>query len=103
MIAQECGAQMLNGVNLGCIHHRLIIGAGHTDVKGGDGGAACLILAGYVYSWQECQVVDGKTGYLFHKIFSFLAEGCSCVFSIAQFGKGRKKNLRGVLNRKTGK
>ena len=58
---------MLNGVNLGSIHDRLIVWTCHADIKGGDDLIAHAVLAGYIDSREQFQMVDSKTGNFIHK------------------------------------
>ena len=72
VVPEKSSAEMFNGVNFGSVHHRLEIRAGHAEIKGGDHGVFRLVLAGYIYAWKQSQVINGKTGNLFHRIPSFL-------------------------------
>ena len=66
MIAQERGAKMFDSVDLCCVHDRLIIGAGHADIKCGDDRAADCILPGNIDAGHKPDMVDCKTGDLIH-------------------------------------
>ena len=61
--------QVLDGVKLSCLDHRLLIGGGHAKVKGGDRGIPRLILAGYVDAGLQFIVVNGKASYFVHDKF----------------------------------
>lgn len=77
MIAQEGGSQMLDGMHFGSVHDRLLIGAGHAQVEGGDDLTAHSIPAGYIDSGLEPDMVNGEACDFFHNKFS-LSEGGGC-------------------------
>ena len=72
LIAQVSSCQVLHGVHLGGIHNRLFVGTGKAQVEGGDGGLPCLVLTGYIKTRLQPDMVDGKTGDLFHMVSPFL-------------------------------
>ena len=57
---------MLDGVHLGGVHHRLLVGAGQAQVKGGDGFLAHLVFPGDIKAGLQFQMVNGKAGDFFH-------------------------------------
>ena len=67
LIAQEGGRQMLHGVNLGGVHHRLVVGLGQPQVKGGNGLRPNLILPGHIQSRLQLDMINGKTCDFFHR------------------------------------
>ena len=67
MVAKKSSCKMLNGVKFCSIHHRLLIGGSHADVKSGDHAVSNRILAGNIHSRLKLDVVYCKTGNLFHK------------------------------------
>ncbi len=75
MVAQEGGPQMLDGMDFRCVHDRLKVWAGHTDIKGGDDRVPGLILAGDIDAWKKFQVVNGKAGYFFHGYYVLSENG----------------------------
>ena len=73
MVPQKRGAQVFNGVDLRSIHDRLMVGAGHTDVEGGDPGVSRGIPSGYIDAGKEFQMIDSEACDLVHRWFlSFL-------------------------------
>ena len=66
MVAEKCGAQMLDGMYLCGIHHRFIVGAGHADVEGSDRIVIDIIDTGDVKPGNQADMVYGKTFYFFH-------------------------------------
>lgn len=71
IVAQPGRPQMLNGVNLSGIHHRLQIGTGDAQIKGGYGLGTHHILAGDIKPGQKTNMVNGKTGDFFHENILF--------------------------------
>ena len=53
---------MLDGVALGRVHDRLLVGRGQAQIKGGDGGAGRRIAvdAAHIHAGLEQQMVNGK-------------------------------------------
>ena len=60
-------------MNLGSVHDRFFIGAGHAQVKGGDGFCADFVLSGYIDAGLKPDMVYGEACDLFHKKY-FLSE-----------------------------
>lgn len=71
IVTQPGCPQMLNGVHLGGIHHRLQIGTGDAQVKGGYGLISHHILAGDIKPGQKTNMVNGKTGDFLHENILF--------------------------------
>ena len=63
---------MLDRVDLGGVHNGFLVGAGHADVEGGDGGLACQVFPGYIDTGLEQDVVYGKACDFFHGKSPFL-------------------------------
>ena len=63
---------MLDRVDLGGVHNGFLVGAGHADVEGGDGGLACQVFPGYIDAGLEQDVVYGKACDFFHGKSPFL-------------------------------
>ena len=53
VVAHIGGTQVLDGMDLGRIHDRLPVGAGHPDIEGGDGKIARQIPPGNVNAGQK--------------------------------------------------
>ena len=66
MVSKKGGCQMLDGVNFRCIHDGLFVGAGHTDVKGGDGFHTDFILTGHINTGLQLYMVNRETRNFFH-------------------------------------
>lgn len=62
MVAKERRAQVLDGVALGRVHDRLLVGRGQAQVKRGDGGAGRRIAvdAAHIHAGLKQQMVNGK-------------------------------------------
>ena len=81
-------------MDFGSVHHRLLIGAGHTNVERSDHFDADRILSGDIDSRLQFDMVDSKTCDFFHSIYLF-----SC-FTIAQAGRPDKAKF--PVDRKMG-
>ena len=57
---------MLDGVALGGTDDRLVVGAGDTQVKGGDRFRTDAVLAGHIQARLQLDMVDGKASDLLH-------------------------------------
>ena len=57
---------MLHGVDLGGVHHRLVVGVGDAQVEGGDGLRADAVPAGHIQTRLQFDVIDGKACDLLH-------------------------------------
>ena len=68
MIAKERRAQVLDGVALGRVHDRLLVGRGQAQVKGGDGGPGRRIAvdAAHIHAGLKQQMVNGKARNALH-------------------------------------
>ena len=69
---------MFYGMHFRSVHDRLFIGAGHTQVKGGDYFRSHIILAGYINAGLQFDMVNGEAGYFFqffHVSFPFRVFG----------------------------
>ena len=64
MIPEKRGSEMLDGMDLGGVHHRFIIGTCHADVKRCDDRVVYCVLSGYVDARHKADMVDGKAGNL---------------------------------------
>ena len=53
MVPEKGGSQVLDGMDLGRIHDRLPVGAGHPDIEGRDGKIARQIPPGNVNAGQK--------------------------------------------------
>ena len=53
MISQEGRPQMFYGMNLRGIHHRLKVGAGHPQIKGGDNGVSGMVFSGNINAGKK--------------------------------------------------
>ena len=74
IVAQEGGAEMLDGVDGGGVHDRLAIGGGHAQVERGGraAGGGVGVAARHVHAGLEHAVVDGEACNAFH--------GCSLLY-----------------------
>ena len=59
--AQECGAQMLDGVHFRSVHDGLAVGRSHAQVKSCDGCISVAVYAGHIDPRLQQKVVDSKT------------------------------------------
>ena len=66
LISQIGSRQMLDGVNLRCIQHRLIVGLGKPQVEGRHRLSADLILPGNIQSRLQFNMINGKACNFFH-------------------------------------
>ena len=84
MIAQKSGTQMLDGVYFCGIHYRLFVGAGHTQIEGGDDFCADVILAGHIDTGLQLDMVNGEASYFFHDILHSapMQYFCNCAFPL---------------------
>lgn len=67
-IAQVGGSQMLDSVQGALSQCRFTVGLFHTDIKSRDDFSVHFILARYVNTAQQTDVIDGKAGYFLHKL-----------------------------------
>ena len=65
-IPQVGSGQMLNGVDFSCVQHRLFIGTGQPQVKGGNGFCAHLVFSGHIQTGLQFDMINGKAGNLLH-------------------------------------
>ncbi len=61
---------MLNGVGLGGVQHRLLIGAGDPQIEGGDGLRPDFVFPGYIQPRLQLDMVNGKASNFFHGFVS---------------------------------
>ena len=68
MIAQERCTQVLDGVALGGVHDRLLVGRGQAQVKRGDGstGRRIAVDAAHIHAGLKQQMINGKAGDALH-------------------------------------
>ena len=74
IVAQEGGAEVLDGVDGGGVHDRLAVGGGHAQVERGGraAGGGVGVAARHVHAGLEHAVIDGKACNAFH--------GCSLLY-----------------------
>ena len=65
---------MLDGMHFCCIHNRLRIGAGHTQIKGRNNIRPYGILSGNIQTGQQPNMINGKACDFLNEYRSSLAE-----------------------------
>ena len=95
---------MLNDVHLGRVHYRLLVGAGHAQIKGGDQGAPHRVFPGYVNAGLQFVVIDGKACDFFHDSCPFyrvILKKFNLEKSLPHLPENRKKKKWDEVNLRT--
>ena len=63
---------MFNSVDFCSIHNRFVIRGSHAQVESGNSLGPYMIFPGYIDTWFQLDMVNGKACDFFHFIQSFL-------------------------------